>query len=181
MLTDIHNQYPGVEQYMTECYTPPASEGADGAWNAAANFVIGPLQNWAQGAISWDIGANSSYGPHLTSADGNGGPCTDCQGLVTINDDGSYTFNDAYYMIAQFSKFMPTGATVLDGSGSYSYSDGTGIQSVASLNPDGTRTVVIVCNFPNDVYVTLTTSSGETWSGSVPADSTTTWILPAAS
>lgn len=160
---------------MTECYTPPESAGADGAWNAAANFVIGPLQNWAAGAMSWDIGTDGSYGPHLS------GGCPNCQGLVTINSDTSYTFNTAYYMIAQFSKFIPTGAIVLNGSGSYSYSDGTGIQSVATVNPDGTRTVVIVCNFSSEQYVTLTTSSGETWGGTVPALSTTTWLLPAAS
>jgi len=79
--------------------------------------------------------------------------------------------------MAQFSKFMPPGAIVLNGSGSYDFSDG-GIQSVASLNPDGTRTVVIENTFSNDIYLTLTTSSGEEWSGNIPTESVTTWVLP---
>lgn len=81
-------------------------------------------------------------------------------------------------MMAQYSKFIPPGAIILDGSGSYTYSSG-GIQSVASLNPDGTRSVVIQNTFSNDVYVTVTTSSGQEWSGSVPTESVVTWLLPA--
>jgi glucosylceramidase len=81
--------------------------------------------------------------------------------------------------MAQFSKFMPPGATVLSGTGSYTYSGGGGIQSVASLNPDGTRTVVIENTFSNDIYIHLTTNSGQEWSGNVPTESVTTWVLPA--
>lgn len=169
-LTEFHDTNPNVNQYMTECWTP-----ASGSWNQAADFTMGPLQNWASGVAAWTLGTNSDDGPHLSS-----GGCDTCQGLVTVNG-GDYTFNTAYYMMAQFSKFMPPGAIVLDGTGSYTYSGGTGVQSVASLNPDGTRTVVIENTFGNDVYVTVTTESGETWSGNVPETSVTTWILPASS
>jgi O-glycosyl hydrolase len=81
-------------------------------------------------------------------------------------------------MMAQFSKYIPKGATVLSGTGSAEDGDG-GIQSVASLNPDGTRTVVILNTYDNDVYVSLTTSSGQEWSGNVPTESVVTWVLPA--
>ena len=77
--------------------------------------------------------------------------------------------------MVQVSKFMPPGATVLSGTGSSG-----GLQSVASLNPDGTRTVVIENTFSNDIYLSLTTSSGEEWSGDIPTESVTTRILPAA-
>jgi glucan endo-1,6-beta-glucosidase len=171
VLSSFHNSNPGITQYMTECWTP-----ASGAWNQAASFTMGPLQNWASGAIAWTLATDTSDGPHLS---GNGA-CDTCQGLVTISG-GSYKLQTAYYMMAQFSKFMPRGATVLNGSGSYTYSDGTGIQSVASLNPDGTRTVVIMNTFSNDVYVTLKTKSGGTWSGNVPTKSVVTWVLPSGS
>ncbi|KAJ5220222.1 Endo-1-6-beta-D-glucanase neg1 [Penicillium chermesinum] len=170
VLTSFHNENPSVNQYMTECWTPK------GSWNQAADFTMGPLQNWAQGVIAWTLGTNSNDGPHLSS-----GGCSDCAGLVTIGDNGGYTFETSYYMIAQFSKFIPTGAIILDGSGSYSYSDGTGIQSVASLNPDGSLSVVIENLFSNDVYVTVSTNSGQEWSGNVPSESVTTWVLPASS
>ncbi|KAJ5623420.1 beta-1-6-glucanase [Penicillium lividum] len=171
VLSTFHNSNPSIDQYMTECWTP-----SSGSWNQAADFTMGPLQNWASGVTAWTLGTNSDDGPHLSS-----GGCDTCTGLVTINTDGSYTFQTAYYMIAQFSKFIPTGAIVLNGTGSYTYSSGGGVQSVASLNPDGTRSVVIENLFDNDIYVTLTTESGEEWSGDIPSESVTTWVLPASS
>ncbi|PWY76025.1 glucan endo-1,6-glucosidase BGN16.3 [Aspergillus sclerotioniger CBS 115572] len=171
VLSQFYSSNPGVKQYMTECWTP-----ASGSWHQAADFTMGPLQNYASGVMAWTLGTNTDDGPHLTS-----GGCDNCQGLVTINSADSYTLNTAYYMMAQFSKFMPSGAIVLNGSGSYTYSNGGGIQSVASLNPDGTRTVVIENTFSNDIYLTLSTESGEEWSGNIPSESVTTWVLPASS
>lgn len=124
--------------------------------------------------MAWTLGTDSSDGPHLSE-----GGCTECTGLVTISN-GGYQFQTAYYMMAQFSKFMPPGAIVLNGSGSYTYSNGGGVQSVASLNPDGTRSVVIMNMFGNDIYVSLNTNSGEEWSGNIPSESVVTWVLPAA-
>ena len=170
VLTAFKQSNPNVVQYMTECWTP-----SSGSWHQAADFTMGPLQNWASGVDAWTLGTNAQDGPHLSS-----GGCDSCTGLVTINN-GEYTFQTAYYMMAQFSKFMPVGATVLSGTGSYTYSSGAGVESVASLNPDQTRTVVIENTFGNDIYVTLSTSSGEEWSGNVPTNSVTTWLLPAAS
>ena len=168
VLTAFHQSNPSIKQYMTECWTP-----ASASWNQAADFTMGPLQNWASGVTAWTLGTDDQDGPHLSS-----GGCANCRGLVTIAN-GGYTFNPAYYMMAQFSKFMPPGAVVLSGSGSYTYSDGGGVQSVASLNPDGTRTVVIENTFGNDIYVTVSTNSGQQWSGNVPTRSVTTWVLPA--
>lgn len=167
-LTEFKNNNPGVTQYMTECWTP-----ASGAWYQTSNFTVGPLQNWASGVMAWTLGADNSDGPHLSS-----GGCGSCTGLVTINSDGTYTLEYAYYNMAQYSKFIPRGAVILDGSGSYTYPDVGGIQSVASLNPDGTRTVVIQNTFSNDVYLTLNTNSGQEWSGNIPTESVVTWLLP---
>ena len=82
-------------------------------------------------------------------------------------------------MLAQFSKFIPKGATILSGSGSANLGNG-GVQSVASVNPDGTRTVVIENTYGNPIYVTLSTKSGETWSGLIPTEAVVTWLLPTA-
>ncbi|KAH8692100.1 putative beta-1,6-glucanase Neg1 [Talaromyces proteolyticus] len=168
-LTDFYHNNTGITQYMTECWTP-ASE----SWNHAARFTMGPLHNWASGVIAWTLGTNADNGPYLSS-----GGCDKCQGLVTVNNDGTYTLNMAYYMMAQFSKFIPPGAIILQGTGSHTHYYG-GVQSVASLNPDGTRTVVIENTFSHDIYVTLNTNSREKWSGHVPAESVTTWVLPPA-
>jgi glucosylceramidase len=169
-LTDFHNKNPNTLQYMTECWTSPQT-----GWSAAADFTMGPLQNWASGALAWTLGSDVTYGPHLSS-----GGCDACRGLFVVDTSTrTYSFAIDYYMMAQFSKFMPKGATVLAGTGSYSYGDGTGIQSVATLNPDGTKTVVITNKFGNDVYVTVSAKSGSKWSGRVYQNSVVTWVLPA--
>lgn len=172
-MSDFHAANPGVNQYMSECWTPVV--GAND-WFQAANFTIGPLQNWASGVMAWGLGTNSNNGPYLP------GGCSSCRGLVTINSDGSYTFNMAYYLIAQFSRFMPRGAIVLKGTGGSASSNTPGLQFVASINPDKTRTVVIMNTLTSDAYVTAAlTGSGVKWSGSIPASSVVTWVLPAGS
>lgn len=168
VLTDFHNTNPATHQYMSECWTSPSTP-----WHAASSFTVGPLQNWAEGAMAWTLGSDTTYGPHLSS-----GGCDTCRGLVTVDTAaGTYDFQVDYYMMGQYSRFMPKGATVLAGTGSYSYDGGAGIQSVATLNPDGSRTVVVENTFGNDVYVTLDTQSGQRWNGQVLANSVTTWII----
>lgn len=170
MLSTFHATNPSTAQYMTECWTSPET-----TWHAAADFTMGPLQNWAQGALAWTLGSDTAYGPHLSA-----GGCSTCRGLVVVDTAaGTYSLQVDYYMMAQFSRFMPKGAIVLEGSGSYSYADGTGIQSVASVNPDGSRTVVMTNMFAEDVFVTVQLGSGGAWSGRVLQNSVVTWVLPA--
>lgn len=153
---------------MTECWTPTSQP-----WYNAAAFTMGPLQNWASGAMAWNIAADQNNGPHIYNG------CANCTGLVTIKSDGSgYTLNTAYYMMAQFSKYMPPGAKVLPVSGGGTNSNGQSVQSVASVNPDGTRTVVVLSTVTNSLYLTLNTTSGQTWTGTVPGQSVVTWVLP---
>ena len=170
VLTDFHNSHNGVTQYMTECWTSPTT-----GWNQAADFTMGPLQNWASGAMAWTLGTDPNYDPHLP------GGCSTCRGLVEVDaGSDSYTPQIDFYMLGQFSKFIPKGAIILDGTGSYDFGNGK-VESTASLNPDGTRTVVIENTFANDIYLYLATQSGETWSGPLYAQSVTTWLLPASS
>jgi glucan endo-1,6-beta-glucosidase len=171
VLTDFHNTNPSVTQYMTECWTSP-----DTAWNQAADFTMGPLQNWASGAIAWVLGTDTSYGPH-------DGGCSDCRGLFTVDTSaGTYSLQVDYYMLAQFSKFIPHGAIALDGTGSYDYGNGSKVEAVATLNPDRTRTIVIENLFNEDIWLSVSMKSGEgTWNGQIAGKGVTTWLLPAAS
>ncbi|KAI0469155.1 glycoside hydrolase family 30 protein [Xylaria cf. heliscus] len=173
VLTNFHNSYPSKHQYMTECWTSPQT-----SWYQSSKNTIGPLQNWAEGSLMWTLGtwtqaSDGTFGPYIQ------GGCSSCRGLFVVNQAaGTYQYTIDYYTLAQYSKFIPKGAVILAGTGSYSYGGYSGIQSVASKNPDGTRTVVIENTFGNDVYVTVTTKSGQTWSGNALANSVTTWILP---
>ncbi|KAK5625916.1 hypothetical protein RRF57_001632 [Xylaria bambusicola] len=173
VLTQFHNDYPGKHQYMTECWTSPQT-----SWYQSSKNTIGPLQNWAEGSLMWTLGtwtqaSDGTFGPYIP------GGCDKCRGLFVVDQSrGTYDFTIDYYTLAQISKFIPKGAVILAGTGSYSYEGYAGIQSVASRNPDGTRTVVIENTFGNDVYVTVTAKSGEVWSGNLLARSVTTWVLP---
>lgn len=126
---------------------------------------------WTLG--TWTQAADGTFGPYIQ------GGCATCRGLFVVDKSkGTYEFTIDYYTLAQISRFIPKGAVILKGEGSYSYDGYNGIQSVASKNPDGTRSVVIENTFGNDVWVTVTFAGGQVWSGNALARSVTTWVLP---
>lgn len=134
---------------------------------------MGPLQNWAAGAIGWTLGTTTTYGPHLP------GGCNTCRGIIEVDiTAGTYVKTLDYYFFGQFSKFIQRGSTALATTGSYDFNPGSGIQVVAFLNADKTRTLVIYNGFGNNVYVTVAFKGGETWSGPLYFYSVTTWLLP---
>lgn len=159
---------------MTECWTAVGTTD----WQHSSNFAMLPLQNWANGIISWALGTYTGGGPSLSGNDA----CHQCTGLITVDPNtGNYKKEVDYYMLGQFSKYMVKGGTVVNGNGSYIFPDNTGLESVASVNPDGTRTVVIQNRYSHDIFAQVATESeGQTWNARVPASSVTTWILPAA-
>lgn len=172
-LTRFHNEFPTADQYMTECWTAKGITD----WQHTSNFNMLPLQNWANGIIAWALGSYTNGGPALSGSDN----CHQCTGLVTVNPDSkTYTKEVDYYMMGQYSKFMPKGARVVDGTGSYIFDDGSGMLSVATVNPDNTRTVVIQNRYDHDMFVQVSTErEGSSWNARVPGSSTTTWVLPA--
>ncbi|KAK3379223.1 glycoside hydrolase family 30 protein [Lasiosphaeria ovina] len=173
-LTDFHDKNSDIDQYMTNCWTSSTDK-----WSQAADFTIGPLLNWGKGVMAWALGTDGQNGPHL---DGQG-VCETCHGLVVV-DVGSdtYELQVDYYMMAQFSKFIPKDSIVL------SSNDETcgeacdlhkSLEAVVTLSPDGSRVAVIVNKLANDTYVTLHTTGNQTWSGLVYGASVVTWVLPA--
>lgn len=141
-----------------------------GEWTNSIDFTLPPLQNWANGIISWPLISNVQANLSLNSSSA----CHDCLGLVTIDQNGEFVFQVAYFLIAQFSRFIRPGAVVLDTSSSSS----SLVDGVASLNQDLSRSVVIVNRFGFDISLVVDFMSGDTWLGDVPGNSTTTWILP---
>ncbi|KAK3180076.1 hypothetical protein K4F52_008568 [Lecanicillium sp. MT-2017a] len=171
-LTRFHNEFPGSEQYMTECWTAVGITD----WKHTSNFNMMPLQNWANGIISWALGSYTGGGPSISG----GSACHQCTGLVTVDPNGGgYKKEIDYYIMGQYSKWIPKGAHVLEGTGSYLFDDDTGLLSVATLNPDGSRTVVIQNNYNHDIFVQVDTErEGDSWNARVPGSSVTTWVLP---
>lgn len=133
------------------------------------------MQNWASGAIAWTLGTDTNYNPHLS------GGCSTCRGLITVDTSaGTYSKTLDYYLVGQFSRFVPSGSINLATTGSHDYGGGSKFEATAFVESDGSRTVVIQNNFGNPVYLTVTFASGDEWSGEVYTESVTTWQLPPA-
>ncbi|EWH10130.1 O-glycosyl hydrolase [Catenovulum agarivorans DS-2] len=127
-LTSCRNQHDGRSfgQYLTDTMTE----------------LLMPALNAGASAVFYDS----------LALDGSNGPvqngCTDCRGLVTIDNSGSMTANPEYYAFGHISKFLQDGAVLI--------SSTSGSQDVATLaykNPDNTVVVVLVNTTVNTLDV----------------------------
>ncbi|KJA27047.1 glycoside hydrolase family 30 protein [Hypholoma sublateritium FD-334 SS-4] len=88
--------------YFTECTGTNGSDWwSDIKWYMD-NLWIGSLEHHSQSGLMWNIATDASGNPKLpgtTSCGGNG-----CRAMVTVNSDGTYSFNQEFYAMAQASK-----------------------------------------------------------------------------
>lgn len=125
----VHDRHPQLDAYLTECsggdWEPVRSNGISGQ---ASSLVIAPLRNWARGVLFWNLALDDHAGPHL-------GGCGNCRGIITVHPDGGYTPTDDAWALAHASRFIRAGAVRVS-------SNGSGVDHVAVVNPDGSRVVV---------------------------------------
>jgi glucosylceramidase len=167
--TAIYDSYTHAQQYMTECWTHLGT--GEGFFELPA-FIQGPIQHFASGSLAWTLGGSTKYDV------GYPGGCGQCSGVIQVDmDEKKYILTEDYYKLGQFSKYVQSNATYLNSTGSHDYSDGTGVQLSAFLNPDGSRALVIVNKIKTPLTVQAIFSS-DSWSGAIPARSVVTWVLP---
>lgn len=166
-MSAVHNAHPDRELHFTEI--------SGGAWAPnfgdnlmwyMRNIFIGTALNWSRSALMWNIALDEFYGPR------NNG-CPNCRGVVTINQStGRVTYNEEYYAIGHFSKFVRPGAKRV----SVLWAQGlTNIEAVAFVNTDGTKAMVI-SNYDN-VFKTFTIKQGNKYfSYSIPARAVATIV-----
>jgi glucosylceramidase len=137
----VHDAYPDKDIYFTEI------TGGDWATNFgdnlvwySQNIIIGGARNWAKTAIMWNLALDQNNNPHQ-------GGCTDCRGVVTINNATSVMFNEEFYALGQATTAIQPDAVRI---GSTTTS---AINTVAFENPDGSR-VLLALN-PNTAATTL--------------------------
>lgn len=139
--SEVHDQHPDKEAWMTEC----AGGGWSPKFDVALRFFAGTVmidgaRHWSRGAILWNLVLDETHGPHL-------GGCRDCRGVVTVDSaSGAVTRNVEYYALGHFSRFVRPGAVRID---STSF-PGT-LRTVAFLNIDDGSEVLIVCNDGEEV------------------------------
>jgi len=132
-LTTVHEAHPDKNLYFTEQWIgAPGDFAVDVPWHVE-NLIIGAPRNWCKTVLEWNLAADENQNPHTDR-----GGCNRCLGAITISGD-TVIRNPAYYIIAQASRFVPTGSVRIA-----SNNDGDVI-NVAYSTPKN-QTVVILQN-----------------------------------
>ena len=131
-LSEVKNAHPDKKLYFTEQWTgSKGSFDGDFMWHVK-NVLIGSLNNWSSVVLEWNLANDPKFEPHTP------GGCTECKGAITIDGSGIER-NVAYYIIAQASKFVPSGSVRIESTSIKN------VDNVAFLRPDG-KIVLIVLN-----------------------------------
>lgn len=177
-LAAVHAAYPDKDIYFTECtghYEYQNGQGPDDhfagdlVWEFQ-NLIIGATRNWAKTVLLWNLALDPNGGPMLPGS--CGAPNTRCRGLVTIDPaqvDG-FKPHVEYYAIGHASKFVAPGAHRIE-SGTYT---GT-LESVAFLNPDGSKVLIILNPLASTVQSFDVLWGGQHFSYTLPAQSVVTF------
>lgn len=130
-LSQVHNEHPDKDLYFTEQWMgAPGNFAGDFSWHIS-RLMIGAPNNWCKTVLQWNLAADQNQEPHTDR-----GGCDRCLGGITIQGD-LVTRNPAYYVVAQSSKFIPTGSVRIGST------QAEGFGSVAYQRPDGARVLLI--------------------------------------
>jgi glucosylceramidase len=162
-LTNVHDEYPNKNLYMTEQSIGGPPGRPLGVAAAVSRVLIGATRNWSRNVILWNLAADPNYGPHT-----NDGGCTMCQGAITL-DGNNVTRNLAYYALAHFSKFVRSGSVRVGSN------DLEQLSNVAFLTPDG-KIVLIVSNTGNFSKTFDVKYHGKSFTTTLPEESVGTYL-----
>ena len=164
-LSTVKKAHPDKALYFTEQWTGTKGDFAgDFMWHIK-NVIIGSLNNHAQTALEWNLANDSNFGP-ITP-----GGCTECKGALTISKTGEITRNQAYYIIGQASRIIPTGSVHIDLQGLPK-----GINGTAAIRPDG-KIALILQNETSDLIKTNINLLGKHAAMDVPGESVVSIVL----
>jgi glucosylceramidase len=134
-MSTVHNAHPDKDLYFTEISGGTwATNFSDNLmWNMR-NIFIGTTTNWSRIALLWNLALDQNGAPHENNA-------STCRGVVTINaSSGQVAYNEEYYSLAHFSKFVRPGAKRISTTIPQTLAD---LGAVAFQNPDGTKAMVV--------------------------------------
>ncbi len=161
----VRKAHPDKDVYFTEQWTGAKGDFAgDFHWHMK-NVIIGALNNDAKTALEWNLANDPNWEPHTP------GGCTECKGALTIDKNGQILRNQAYYIIAQASKFIPIESKRIEISNLPK-----GVNGVAVQRPD--KKVVVLLQ--NETQNTINTSVGlgeKYWNLELTKESTVTILL----
>lgn len=163
-LTCIHNRYPNKNLYLTEQSVGgrPSASSIDVA-EPVSRVLIGATRNWARNVLLWNLAADSHAGPHT-----NNGGCTFCYGAITLDGDKA-SFNEAYYALAHFSRFVPPGS-IRVGSSQMEQ-----LPTAAFVTPQG-KVVLVVANTGNFPKTFQVQYHGQAFATTLHSESVGTYV-----
>jgi len=167
-MSTVHYADPDKDLYFTEISGGTwATNFSDNLmWNMK-NIFIGTMQNWSKCALLWNLVLDQNGAPH------ENGQST-CRGVLTLNTSGGQiTFNEEYYSIAHFSKFVRPGAVRI--ALQLTQGQAAGIEAVAFQNSDGSK-VMVVCNYSNTAQGFSVKQGNNNFAFSFPAVSVVTIV-----
>ncbi|SFU41904.1 glucosylceramidase [Pustulibacterium marinum] len=166
-MDNVHAAYPDKDLYFTEISGGEWSTdfGSNLKWYTR-NILIGTTRNWSKTALFWNLALDTNHGPT------NNG-CSDCRGVVTIDDAGDVSENVEYYALAHFSKFVRPGAHRIS---STTFDASTGLYNVAFENTDGSMVLIVLNESPSTKNFSVVLGDHR-FDGSIPQSSvaTITW------
>jgi glucosylceramidase len=163
-LTDVHNQYPNKNLYLTEqSVTDWPGEDSIGIAEPVSEVLIGATRNWSRNVMLWNLAADPHAGPHT-----NNGGCVSCFGAITLDGDKA-TLNVAYYALAHFSKFVPPGSVRIGSS------ELEQLSTAAFLTPEG-KVVLVVSNTGNFPKAFVIAYHGKFLKTAMPSESVGTYV-----
>lgn len=161
--TVVHNAYPDAGTWLTECSGGDWQTGEAAGFDGSLYAVINATREWGQGSLLWNLALDSHDGPT------NGG-CSNCRGVITVNDDGTFTPTVDYWALAQVSSFVRPGSVRI----ASSLPTGVDLPNVAFTTPDGDH--VLVVHNPGDQQQSFDIGYGDRHlSSSLPAHAAATY------
>lgn len=142
----IRRQYPDMEVFFTEgCveYSRFADSGEIEKAEMYAHDILGNLNAGISASFDWNLFLDEKGGPNHV---GNF-----CAAPIMCNTaEDSYEKRLTYYYIGHFSRYVKPGAVRI---GTTRYTDQ--VETVAFLNPDGERVLILLNKTENEVPVTV--------------------------
>jgi glucosylceramidase len=162
--SQVQAKHPDKDVFFTECSGGEWSKAWPDSWAwTMRKLVIGAPRNWARGVLLWNLALDENFGPHL-------GGCGDCRGVVTIDSrTGDVTRKPEYYALGHASRFVRPGAWRVA-----SDSRDGGIETVAWVNPDGTR-VLLAFNAGKEAADFAVQDAGRHFAYRLPANAAATF------
>jgi glucosylceramidase len=131
----IHDAWPDLEIWLTECSSGEWIGSRNAAFTSSARRILNDWNHWANASLLWNFALDPDNGPHL-------GGCETCWGAVTIDPaDDSWVLELEWDVLAIVGRFGPPGSAVLE----TAVDPTSGLTATGVCSPDR-RAAAIVLN-----------------------------------